>query len=239
MTTKNVKEFLERFSAEKLKKRGILRGASNMLQGVSVEPFIELMKDSGIQKLEFPPIGWSLDTEHNFSNPFSPELKKGRVQELSKQGSVFTSTNVRINPHYQGASLDPDTEEAIEEAGQITFGLEKDLQKNIRQSIEQLEPGLRISDGGNERSVEGGRIDITAEDNEGKMVAIELKAGTAKSDSIAQILAYMSYLSEEEHKPVRGIIVAGDFDKRTLLAARAVPNLQLKQYSVSFSFKDL
>jgi RecB family endonuclease NucS len=86
--------------------------------------------------------------------------------------------------------------------------------------------------------VEGGRIDITAEDKEGRPVAVELKAATAKSDSIVQILAYMSSLSEEERKPVRGILVAGNFDKRALLAARSVPNLELKQYSVGFSFKD-
>ena len=239
MTTRNVKEFLQEYSAGELNGPGILRGTSNMLQGLSVEPLIALMKESGVQKLEFPPIGWSLDTEYNFRNRFSPEeLKEGKVQELAKMGSGFTRTNVHINPHYLGAFLAPEAEEEIEEATEITFGIERDLQVNLRQRIEQLEPGLTITDGGGERTVEGGRIDITAEDKEGRPVAVELKAATAKSDSIVQILAYMSSLSEEEHKPVRGILVAGDFHKRALLAARSVPNLELKQYSVSFSFKD-
>jgi len=113
------------------------------------------------------------------------------------------------------------------------------LQASLRKRIEELEPGLKIIDGGNERTVDGGRIDITAEDETGKVVAVELKAGIAKSDSIAQILAYMGCLKQEESRDVRGILVGADFDKRTILAARAVPNLKVKQYSVSFQFKDL
>lgn len=237
MTTKDVKEFLLDFSVEELKDRGILRRA-NLLQGESIEPLVGLMRDSGVQKLEYPPIGWSLDTDYNFSNRFSPESKQGKVQDLGMPGSVFAWTNVHINPHYRKTSLPPDIEEQVQEAGEITLGLERDLQASLRQKIEELEPGLKIIDGGKERTVEGGRIDITAEDKTDKVVAVELKAGIAKSDSIAQILAYMSCLGEEENRGVRGILVGEDFDERTVLAARMVPNLKLKQYSVRFSFKD-
>jgi RecB family endonuclease NucS len=114
--------------------------------------------------------------------------------------------------------------------------LERDLQKALRTNIEQLEPGLKIADGGTERTVEAGRIDITAEDRAGKLVVIELKAGMASPDSLTQVLAYMAALEEEEQKPVRGMLVAGDFHDRLVLAARKVPDLQLKQYSFSFSF---
>jgi RecB family endonuclease NucS len=45
-------------------------------------------------------------------------------------------------------------------------------------------------------------------------VVIELKAGNASPDAIAQILAYMSAVAEADQKPVRGILIAGDFHKR-------------------------
>ena len=45
--------------------------------------------------------------------------------------------------------------------------------------------------------------------------------------------------SEHEPNPrIRGILVAGDFDKRAVMAARAVPNLSLKAYSFQFTFSD-
>ena len=113
-----------------------------------------------------------------------------------------------------------------------------DLQSALRREIEQLEPGLKIIDEGTERSVEAGRIDITAEDGEQKLVVIELKAGVAKPASIAQTLGYMALLAQEEQKPVRGILVAAGFHRQVKLAAQAVPNLQLKEYLFSFSFRD-
>jgi hypothetical protein len=45
----------------------------------------------------------------------------------------------------------------------------------------------------------------------------------------------MGDLHEEEGgKPVRGILVAHDFDRRTKAAAGVVPTLTLKKYSVEF-----
>jgi hypothetical protein len=133
------------------------------------------------------------------------------------------------------AGADMEDEELLQ-AEEITFGLERDLQKALRANIEQLETGLKISDGGNERSTEAGRIDITAIDKEEKIVVIELKAGTAAPESIAQILSYMGVLAESEGKPTRGILIAGDFHRRTILASHAVPNLELRKYSFQFKF---
>ena len=79
-------------------------------------------------------------------------------------------------------------------------------------------------------------MDILAEDKLGNLVVVELKAGRASSSVIAQILAYMASIADEESKPVRGIIVAGDFDERVRLASKAVPNLELREYSYQFRF---
>ena len=99
---------------------------------------------------------------------------------------------------------------------EIIFGPERDLQAALRSNIEQLEAGLNIIDEGTERSTQAGR---------------------ASSDVIAQVLSYMSAVAESENNPVRGMIVAGDFSERVILAARAVPSLSPVKYSFRFSFK--
>lgn len=114
--------------------------------------------------------------------------------------------------------------------------LERDLQAALRDQIEQLEPGLDIIDGGIERSVASGFIDITAKAADGTVVVIELKAGMARRGAVGQILSYMGDIDVEEgHRP-RGILIAGDFDGKARAAARVVPDLLLRRYSVVFEF---
>lgn len=134
---------------------------------------------------------------------------------------------------------DDSEDEELVEAEEITFGLERDLQSALRANIDQLEPGLKITDDGRERVTEAGRIDISAVDAKGNIVVIELKAGTATPEVVAQVLAYMGTVTEADNQPVRGIIVAGDFHKRVILASRAISNLDLKRYSFQFKFSDV
>lgn len=116
------------------------------------------------------------------------------------------------------------------------FSLERDMQAALRKNIKSLDPKLKIIDEGAERAVSSGLIDITCEDNK-SLVVIELKAGKADSRAIGQILGYMGDLQEAENEtPVRGILVAHDFDKRARAAARVVPTLTLKKYSIEFQF---
>ena len=127
--------------------------------------------------------------------------------------------------------------ETVDERGQLV-GLERDLQATLRSSIEQLESGLEIIDDGAERSVASGFIDITARDGEGAIVVIELKTGTARRGAVAQVLSYMGDIADEEpDERVRGILVAGDFDKKARAASRMVPDLSLRSYRVKFEFK--
>ena len=129
--------------------------------------------------------------------------------------------------------------EAIEEVLSQRIGLERDLQLSLRQTIEQLEPGLSIVDNGVERIVESGRVDITARDQEGATVVVELKAGVAGQRAVAQVLSYMGdVLVEEPDSKVRGFLVAASFDKKAVAAARMAPTLTLKAYSVRFLFWD-
>ncbi|MFA7276983.1 MAG: endonuclease NucS domain-containing protein [Pseudobdellovibrionaceae bacterium] len=118
------------------------------------------------------------------------------------------------------------------------FSLERDMQATLRRNITNLSSSLRIVDDGAERAVSSGFIDITCEDANG-LVVIELKAGKADSRAIGQILGYMGDLHEEEDRPVRGILIAHDFDQRTKSAAKVIPTLSLKKYSIEFKFKDM
>ena len=127
--------------------------------------------------------------------------------------------------------------DAVAETASKSFALERDLQNAIRTDIGQLEPGLEIVDGGREARVEAGLIDVLAKDIHGVWTIIELKAEVARPSVIAQTLAYMASIAEERGGAVRGIIVAADFDQRVELAARAVPNLQLKRYRYRFEFE--
>lgn len=149
------------------------------------------------------------------------------IKPDSKGSIAYASTFVEISNEI----------DAGEDAEEITFGLERDMQQALRRSIDQLEPGLKIVDGGRERSTEAGRIDILAQDKTGSFVVIELKVGDAKPEVIAQIASYMTCITETEKKKVRGILVAGDFPPRVKLAARMIPSLNLKRYSFKFAFE--
>ena len=165
--------------------------------------------------------------------------------------SIGTETAFIIKPNANG-SIDyaqnyvedlnievEEHEDTYEEAQEITFGLEKDLQQALRRNIQSIELGLEITDGGKERHTEAGFIDITAKDAQGRKVVIELKAPVAKPEVIAQTLAYMQALQSEDNVEVRGIIIASDFVDRVKLAARQIPNLKLVKYAFQFSFNEV
>jgi len=239
MTTSDIREFLQGFSTDELKARRILFGPRNLLMGLGLRPLMALMNETGVTRLESPAHGWFLDEKGQFRNSKSGELKEGNIADLQRPGNVFNLMNGAINPHFLIAEPGTTPEVELEAAEELNFGIEKDMQDALRRNIEQLESGLKIIDGGKERIVdETLRIDITAQDREGKVVVIELKAGTASQDSIAQTLAYMACVRSEEKKHVRGILVAADFHRKVLLAAQEVPNLQLKRYSFSFTFRN-
>lgn len=139
----------------------------------------------------------------------------------------------------RSASATEKLDDGIIENVEQKLSLERDMQAALRRDIKKLGSTLAIVDDGAERSVDTGFIDITCEDrSDGALVVVELKACKADSRAIGQILGYMGDLSSEEgDRQVRGVLVAHEFDKRTISAARAVSSLVLMRYSVEFRFE--
>jgi hypothetical protein len=159
--------------------------------------------------------------------PLSPEQRRQILEliqsgfddnrEIARRVGVTTGSVQAVKAHMTMGSygVAKTVEEAgqFEEATELKFGLERDLENALRQNIEALEAGLRIADGGNQRTVDGFRLDITAEDTAGRLVILELKAGTANRDAVSQLLAYVGALLEQgETREIRGILVAHEFD---------------------------
>ena len=119
------------------------------------------------------------------------------------------------------------SEPTVPEVEQWTPSLERRLQRALRDSLGKLEPGLVAIDDGRE----DGFRDITAKDQAGNTVVIELKAGKAGKDAVAQLLAYMGEVKAAQNPPgLRGILVADDFQANAVAAASVVPNIALKCY---------
>ena len=179
-----------------------------------------------------------------------PNPSKIEIQGNVRNGLATLKQAVLLYGKFLGAErVEPESDLSVDAADRDDtpdpsgpekqrLSLESDMQHALRRNIAQLEHGLTIIDDGAERGVLSGFIDILARDASGAVVVIELKAGKTDTRVIGQVLGYMGDIAEEDdaHR-LRGIIVAHEFDHRTKSAARAVPNLTLVRYSVSFTFQ--
>lgn len=101
-----------------------------------------------------------------------------------------------------------------------------------------VEPGLVEADGGHERSVATGKIDIVARDLAGHFVVIELKAGPCPHSALEQVLAYSSDLEAETGTPCRAILVAAQFSERIRAAAKRARDVSLVTYELQLGLAE-
>jgi hypothetical protein len=129
------------------------------------------------------------------------------------------------------------------EAAGVVSPTERLLEDYLVEHLAELEPGLEPFDVNHVRQYgtgDGGRIDIFCKDSEGNPVVVELKRAGAREEVVGQLCRYMGWVMEfAPGATVRGIIVANVIDARLKYAARAVPNVKLVEYHVSFSFNQL
>ncbi len=213
-----------------------------------------IIKNKTNEVVQSPLKKWVRQNLEELPNGFDPEIQttsqiKSRLQKInwilrSSNNEVFLIRPDENNSiqfaEERIAEIQDEENENIEDedSNDLTFSLEKDLQSALRLNIESIELGLTIVDGGNERNTKAGRIDITAQDQNGKKVIVELKAIEARPSVIAQTLAYMEAVSEEDKCDVRGIIIASGFSERVLLASRQIKNLKLIEYKFQFNFNE-
>ncbi|MEN6626941.1 MAG: endonuclease NucS domain-containing protein [Candidatus Sumerlaeia bacterium] len=137
------------------------------------------------------------------------------------------------NMHNESGETD-EAECEVQEIIDASLSLERDLHSYDASRVQEIEEGLVLVENGIEYQVEAGRIDLLARDAQGNRVVIEFKAGKAKDAALGQILGYMGCFAMGGPDPVRGILVASDFEPRVVYAARALPNVKLVKYRVCF-----
>lgn len=85
-----------------------------------------------------------------------------------------------------------------------------------------------------------GPIDILARDKtSGSYVVIELKRNQTSDDTVGQVLRYMGWVAENLKDPnVKGIVIAGKYDKKLHYAQSLTPNIDVFLYEVNFSLRE-
>jgi RecB family endonuclease NucS len=162
----------------------------------------------------------------------SGKIKK--VDQRPRKWALTDGTNI-------DQSIDTMSDEQ-KEPQKTQLSLERDVQEYLSERLDDIEQGLSVQSDrtGLEVQVDSGRVDILAEDTDGDLVVIEIKAGEAKRAVLGQIKAYMADVIDElsETGDVRGIIVSEDFSQQLTRAMTLENNIELYTYRVEFSFDE-
>ena len=111
---------------------------------------------------------------------------------------------------------------------------EKHLEAVVLHNLGKIESGLILID--QQMATPAGRLDLLCKDATGSYVVIELKKSRGSDQVIGQILRYMGWLKENKSTDkVRGIIVVQRKDQRLAYAVKAAPNIQVREFAITFS----
>jgi endonuclease len=126
------------------------------------------------------------------------------------------------------------------------FAYESDLRDYLAKNLQAIEPGLKLYEEEGITGIEfpvGGRfIDILAVDSKGDFVIIELKVSRGYDRVIGQLLRYMAWIQKNQAdsgQRVRGIIIARKISEDLILACSLMPNVELFEYELSLSLKQV
>ncbi len=136
-----------------------------------------------------------------------------------------------------GEEIEPDEDRDTQQ-----FAAESDLRDFVARNLQIIESGLRLfqdSDkNGIEFPVDGGRIDILAIEQTGRLVVIELKVSRGRNRTVGQILYYMGWVdSNLASEPCRGVIIAKDISDDLRLACQRIPDIALYKYALSVTLE--
>ena len=177
------------------------------------------------------------------SSKFYPTFQKflftvepGKIRLFdSEKDDKFKKLSTGLKIQFVSEEMVPPEEKVHE--GSLT--IVRNLRKNLRKDLSQLEPGLKIfTEEGFDNLMAGTQIDIFAKDVTDNLVVIKLKGDVSQISTLNQIISSMASIKNElGERSVRGVIVAKDFDNEVLLASRKVPNVSLVKYRMKYDFE--
>jgi hypothetical protein len=165
------------------------------------------------------------------------------IQKYSKT-DVSKFMDTKLNDANDLIDIEPIEKDQIEDKDDIdiegiNFNYERNLQKAFVQQIDKLFPEYTAFSGkdGTEYIIDGKRIDVLLEKQScNELLAIELKAGVAKRDALAQISEYMGKLMKKfPDKKINGIIIAADIDEGLKDACLPYPNIKTLKYKIELT----
>jgi hypothetical protein len=127
------------------------------------------------------------------------------------------------------------------------FYMEKQLEDFIIHNWENTELGkkfdLIIEEGellSQQYRTDIGPIDILAKDKKtNNYVVIELKKNQTSDDTVGQLARYMGWIRENKKDDnVKGIIIAGSYDKKLDYALKVMNNIEVFLYEVNFKLNE-
>lgn len=122
------------------------------------------------------------------------------------------------------------------------FSYERDLKTSMVSQINELFPKHKIfgeNNEGVEYLIEGKKIDILLEKNDGNLLAIELKSGTANYKVFGQLSMYLGLLMDRfPEKEIRGCIIAGEIDNTLKSATKTTDLINLKTYKMKLELQN-
>jgi hypothetical protein len=161
--------------------------------------------------------------------------QKGRFRAAIARYSEFFVQHDRTDPL-------PDPPEEPDPAIRNNFAYERDLQTSLCAQISELFPGYKIFGNeflGIEYSIGGKRINVLLENEDGELLAVELKSGVADFKVFGQISMYIGLLMDQfPEKKISGVIIAGAIDSSLKQACSITDRITLKIYRMSIELDD-
>jgi hypothetical protein len=173
---------------------------------------------------------WAETTKAESLKPYLKDLPS-----ITKKYVEFFRVSAPIEP--SSDKDDPEMSENLAEPSGSTFHIEREMHRAVRNQLAALEPALKEADGGFDITVPTGRIDILAEDGQGRLVVIELKVGICPPGALEQAQGYAEAIEAREGRPVRAIVIAQRFPDRVRSAARRMRDLELRTYEFLLRFQ--
>lgn len=162
---------------------------------------------------------------------------------LSKQ-DLEQDLNTLINYYKNLVSIEVSSPESSINKG--IFYMEKELENFLIRNWNETELGKRysliIEEGelvSQQYPTEIGKIDLLVKDKfNGNYVVIELKRNQTSDDTIGQLARYMGWIIKNKKDfNVKGIIIAGQYDKKLDYALESIPNVDVFVYEVDFNLR--